>query len=759
MSSIKNPKLRARQLQRYCRAGAENSRLVSGRDLEYARWLAPDCDVKESSGEVDYLKEWTTKSTAIDAFLKEWAFHVNNDENFNRGAGESATGERGPEMSPPHGKSTGTELDENASGQGTNKQSQGADKAKDTGKTEKSKGSSSNADPEAVHDKRQPDPSEPMPTSSKSPKQAAPQTSDPLGSSKNPILVGSESPEPQATDELGSSRKPITVKSESPEPGTGGPKEVAGNANARDKLLGTRYGSLADHPQRAAGSPGRGNRSGSRNDVAASPEASPGRGDGAGENEDPPDKGKGPAGPGGGPPSGSGRDPGKNPGSGRGESSGASGGKGDSGHGDTGHNGAGDTSGGGRQGESSGGAQDAVNFADAVPDFDPHEWEKSHPCNADGNMPRPPNFARRTNTPAPFPAPSRSPHKWRQVRDPDDSKIKRWAYLKGKVRKNTLVFEMEGNGRNRLVLISPAFYAGAKEDFVEGEGQNVPELPYGNPRDLGDTLEFDDVGFATARGQRRGDIIIEIDGKVYPKVEVEKAAGKDYVKTKVDQWPPPLWNFPRHQRAEEEMRRKIAVVVEGDGVQHATNPGAAEQFLRMLRAQQPPRAQSVPAVPAAPPANEQPAVPLPGAWIPLQQPGPPASQQPWRGQSVQPSLHPTQAPPFQQWVPPMPIPPPWSGQMPWYGMPQAAPQPGTLQPQQQASQPPTRGPSVQPQLIPQQQWQKFPQATMLPTPPRDTEPPSQRPNPQVNSGHQQQQQQQPYMWGGDPGGYYYLPPR
>jgi hypothetical protein len=82
------------------------------------------------------------------------------------------------------------------------------------------------------------------------------------------------------------------------------------------------------------------------------------------------------------------------------------------------------------------------------------------------------------------------------VRDPDNVEIKRWAWLKGKIRKNTLVFEMEGNGINRLVLISPAHYKGVNENFVEETGKNIPELKYGNPKDIGDTPEFDDVGFS-----------------------------------------------------------------------------------------------------------------------------------------------------------------------------------------------------------------------------------------------------------------------
>ncbi|OAA42292.1 hypothetical protein ISF_09732 [Cordyceps fumosorosea ARSEF 2679] len=181
--------------------------------------------------------------------------------------------------------------------------------------------------------------------------------------------------------------------------------------------------------------------------------------------------------------------------------------------------------------------------------FDPGDWEANRVDEA-GYVIRPPCFSSYPNT---MPSRQRFPELWYEVADTIDGKMK-WCLLKGKVRKNSLAFEVPSNQGSRFMLFPPGPYTYVSQMYHQKTGRQVPEVNYGNRahivgRDLARNPPHQ-LCFSLAKGlQRKGDTFLiwyddDLDETWFTKSEVKECVGaaalNAFLKTQV-----PTWNLAR----------------------------------------------------------------------------------------------------------------------------------------------------------------------------------------------------------------------
>ena len=186
--------------------------------------------------------------------------------------------------------------------------------------------------------------------------------------------------------------------------------------------------------------------------------------------------------------------------------------------------------------------------------FDPYIWEEENGCDKEGYMVRPASFSRGLKEDN-IPAPSRFKHLWHEVCDVEDDNEDIWGLLRGKTRKNSLVFELPGTGRSRLAIFPPGLYRGVEEIHFKKTSRAIPEVPYGDPRKLHGMAPVapSEIAFSIGKGsQNKGDtFFIWHDGKGderwYPKSTVGTAIGKGRAEQLATAYRP-QWNLPAEKR-------------------------------------------------------------------------------------------------------------------------------------------------------------------------------------------------------------------
>ncbi|XWW92454.1 hypothetical protein V2A60_003794 [Cordyceps javanica] len=119
-------------------------------------------------------------------------------------------------------------------------------------------------------------------------------------------------------------------------------------------------------------------------------------------------------------------------------------------------------------------------FEDDGSEFDPDQWEQENGVDEAGYVVRPPCFASHPDT---MPSKQEFPELWHEISDPIDAKRK-WGLLKGKVRKNSLAFEVPSGQGSRFMLFPPGPYKYVSQMYSQKKGKQVAEVPYGDQTEL-----------------------------------------------------------------------------------------------------------------------------------------------------------------------------------------------------------------------------------------------------------------------------------
>lgn len=192
--------------------------------------------------------------------------------------------------------------------------------------------------------------------------------------------------------------------------------------------------------------------------------------------------------------------------------------------------------------------QDPGLFGDGS-EFDPDQWEEAVGVDRHGFVVRPDCFESAVPN---MPSKRSFPELWHKVHDPIDGNRK-WALLIGKVRKNSLAFEVPSSDGSRFTLLPAKQYNDVSIRYLDDTGENISEVRYGNAKGL---LGIDltehpphKLCFALGKGlKRRGDtyfIWFAPDAQWYPKDAVIAATSTTAVNAFLD-GKVPDWNEPRH---------------------------------------------------------------------------------------------------------------------------------------------------------------------------------------------------------------------